>query len=366
DLQFRLDDAGTNLAKAQNALADKRVHFDALSQKKQSLEYELVQAVAQMESAQHRQQFAQQQLAQIAEQIAAFEQDLIAAQRKLADVEQTLSTETNELQKLTDELEQQKRLIDERQQAFRDGQLQLNSLSQEIEQNKAAILDLMRRAASVNSRIASIEIEHKNIAAQQARLAERRQIVVAESEQLDAKRGELQAKLDGIVSTITEQQGQLESKRTESQSLGKQIAQIGEQLGAAKEHRSGLISRQKLLVDLEARREGVSEGVKSVLRQRETKFPFVRGLVADILRVDVEHARVIEAALDGRDQWLVAQSVDASVAARDAFEELEGRVNVINLDELSSCSTGLQPVPGPADSVANGLLSIEPSRHGLE
>ena len=49
-----------------------------------------------------------------------------------------------------------------------------------------------------------------------------------------------------------------------------------------------------------------SEGVKSVLRQRDQKFPFVRGLVADVLRVDVEHAHVIEAALDGRDQWLVS------------------------------------------------------------
>jgi chromosome segregation protein len=363
DLQFRLDDAGTNLAKAQNALADKRMHFDALSQKKQSLEYELVQAVAQMESAQHRQQFAQQQLAQIAEQIAGFEQDKSTAQAKLDEVTGTLETETQELQKLTEELEQQKRLIDERQQAFRDGQLQLNSLSQEIEQNKAAILDLMRRAASVNSRIASIEIEHKNIASQQGRLAERRQIVVGEIEQLDAKRGELQAKLDGIVSTITEQQGQLESKRAESQSLGKQIAQIGEQLGAAKEHRSGLISRQKLLVDLEARREGVSEGVKSVLRQRETKFPFVRGLVADILRVDVEHARVIEAALDGRDQWLVADSADAAVAARDAFEELEGRVNILCTDELPDRGTGVSPVHS---SEATGLLSLHGVERGLE
>ena len=56
---------------------------------------------------------------------------------------------------------------------------------------------------------------------------------------------------------------------------------------------------------MEAKREGVSEGVKSVLRQRDTDFPFIRGLVADVLRVDVEHANVIEAALDGRDQYLV-------------------------------------------------------------
>src|SRR5205814_9848295 len=124
-------------------------------------------------------------------------------------------------------------------------------------------------------------------------------------------------------------------------------------LGAAKEHRSGLVSRQKLLEDLESRREGVSEGVKSVLRQRETKFPFIRGLVADILRVDVEHARVIEAALDGRDQWLVASDAQSILAARDSFEELEGRVNIICGDELRD--NGLWPMP---DASVAGLLAV--------
>src|SRR5439155_15987950 len=140
-------------------------------------------------------------------------------------------------------------------------------------------------------------------------------------------------KLDEIIATIAQQQEELESKRGDAATLGKQIQQVGENLGAAKEHRSGLISRQKLLTDLEARREGVSEGVKSVLRLREEKFPFIRGLVADVLRVDVEHAHVIEAALDGRDQWLLAGDVDATVGAREAFEELEGRVNVLRLSE---------------------------------
>ena len=44
-----------------------------------------------------------------------------------------------------------------------------------------------------------------------------------------------------------------------------------------------------------------------MLRQRDQKFSFIRGLVADVLRVDVEHAHVIEAALDGRDQWLLTR-----------------------------------------------------------
>ena len=51
--------------------------------------------------------------------------------------------------------------IEQRQQAFRDGQLQLNQLNREIEQNKSAVLDLMRKLAQVNSRLGAIEIERR-------------------------------------------------------------------------------------------------------------------------------------------------------------------------------------------------------------
>ncbi len=364
DFQFRLDDASGNLQRSQNALAEKRENFDALSQTKQRLEYELVQARAQMQSAQQAQQYATQQLQQIADQLEAFEADRVAAEQRSAEVCASLETEQTNLETLTNELNEKRQTIEQRQQAFRDGQLQLNALAQQIEQNKSAILDLMRKLAQVNSRLASIEIEQKNIQQQQTRLADRRRVVVDEIAQIDAKRSELQQKLQEIVARIEQEQIQLTDKRNESANLGKQIASIGEQLGAAKEHRSGLISRQKLLKDLEARREGVSEGVKSVLRQREQSFSFIVGLVADILRVDVEHAHVIEAALDGRDQWLVAQDSASAQAAREALEDLEGRVNILALDELSTCGrdTGFQPV----QAAPEGLLSIEAEEHGLK
>ena len=227
-------------------------------------------------------------------------------------------------------MEEHRHLIDQRPAGFSaSGQLQLNQANQQIEQHKAAILDLMRKLSSVNSRLGAIEIERRNIAAHQTRLGERRQVVQTEVETLEAQRAESQAKLDETLEHIKNQQSQLESRREEATRLGKQISQVSEQLGSAKEHRSGLLSRQKLLKDLEAKREGVSEGVKSVLRQREQKFPFVRGLVADVLRVDVEHAHVIEAALDGRDQWLVTDDSAGAFAARELLEELEGRVNFL-------------------------------------
>ncbi|CAA9419265.1 MAG: Chromosome partition protein smc, partial [uncultured Phycisphaerae bacterium] len=265
----------------------------------------------------------------------------------------SLAAETDALARLTGEVEQHRQHIDERQRAFKDGQLRLNAIAQEVEQHKAAILDLMRKLATANSRLGAIEIERKNIAAQQARLAERRRVVVEEVAAVDAQKAAARQRLDAVLAHIAERQGALEACRTESSHLGKRIAQLSEHLGAAKEHRSGLVSRERLLKDLEAKREGVSEGVKSVLRDREQKFPFVRGLVADVLRVDVEHAHVIEAALDGRDQWLVADDETAMLAAREAFDDLEGRVNFLS-------GTGYQPVSeriAPADHLTTEELA---------
>jgi chromosome segregation protein len=247
--------------------------------------------------------------------------------------------------------------VAQRQEQFRAGQHQLNQAVQEIERNKNAILDLMRRLAQTNSRLGAIEIERRNIAAQQERVAQRRRVVVEEAEGLAAARRELEMRLDAAKAHIANQQRALEAKRQEAAALGQAIGQISEQLGSAREHRSGLISRQRLLSDLEAKREGVSEGVKSVLRQREQKFGFIRGLVADVLRVDVEHAATIEAALDGRDQLLVAESLEAVVAARDSFEELEGRVNVL-------CGTGGSPVIMTGGAVGDSEDAALQQDHG--
>ena len=127
----------------------------------------------QIQSARQRQQYAQQQLAQMSEQLATLEQDKAQMTAKLAEVAQSLEAETQLLASLTEELDGHRNLIAQRQKEFSDGQLQLSSASAQIEKQKAAILDLMRKLATNSSRLGAIEIERKNIAAQQLRLTDR-------------------------------------------------------------------------------------------------------------------------------------------------------------------------------------------------
>jgi chromosome segregation protein len=336
DAQFRLDDASGDLATAQNQLAGERDRLTKLTDQKQAVERDLLQARASAQSARQRQQYANQQLAQMAEQLATFAEDQTRLEESSKSLTQSLEAEKLNLARLTEELGAQRRLIDERQQGFGDCQMRLASLDRQREQAKSAILDAMRKLAAVNSRLGAVEIEQKNVASQRTRLEERRRVVDGELARLATVREELQGRLEKTTALMNAQQAELAQKRAAASALGKQIALVGEQFGAAREHRCGLVSRQKLLEDLEARREGVSEGVQSVLRQRQDKFPFVRGLVADVLRVDIEHAPVVEAALDGRDQWIVTDDSAAATAARESLAELEGRVNLLCADTIGS------------------------------
>jgi len=344
DTQFRLDDSAGDLAKVQNEAATKREEFEAVSQRKQQVEYELVQTKAQMQSAVQRQHYAEQQLQQIADQLKSFERDKGEIASRLETACASVTTEQQTLESLTAKLEENRKHIEERQQAFRDGQLQQNQLNKEVEQHKAGILDAMRKLAQTNNRLGAIEIERRNILTQQTRLADRRRSVVGDLETLEVQHAAAALKLTVTLDEIAARQRATEVKKTEAAALGTQIRQVTEQLGAAREHRSGLMSRQKLLADLEAKREGVSEGVKAVLKHREQKYPFIKGLVADVLRVDVEHAHAIEAALDGRDQLLVADSAQAAYAAGEKLGDLEGRVSILSADELVSRTTGGSPV----------------------
>ena len=337
--QAKLEEIATTLYEEQLALSELRHEFDSLSQQRQRGEYELVQTKAAIHSAQQRQQYATQQLQQIAEQLAQFEQDREGLSNKSADVTDALSREEASYKALTEDLAARRTDIEGRQKAFHDTQLALNQINREIEQNKGAILDLMRRSSQVANRLGAIEIERKNIASQQQRLGQRRQVVLSELEVLEAARTELDAALAAALAEIAALQAQIEESTREAAALGKQISEISQQLGSAREHRSGLVSRQRLLEDLEKRCEGFTEGVKALLRQREQKFPFIRGVVADLLRVDVEHAQVIEAALDGRDQMLIADSHASVLAARDAFASLEGRVNILCADEAKASAS---------------------------
>jgi chromosome segregation protein len=336
----KLNEAAETLTVGQEKLTTGRNELSAVSEQRQQLERQLAQAKAILEQVKQRQGFCRQQLEQAAEQLETFAADRATTQERLDGVIAALEEETKVLAELTEALNKERAAIEQTAVAFKEGQLQLNQLNQQIEQRKAAVLELMRKLAQVNSRLGAIEIERRNLAGQHEKLTSRQQAIAADIATSDARKTELTAALDGVVAEITSRQQAMEAKKDEAQNISKQVAQLTREMGDAREQRSALLSRQKVLQDLENRREGVAEGVKAVLKQREQKFPFIRGLLADVMKVDVEHVQVIEAALDGRDQWLLTSDSAAAGAAREQLAALDSRVSILCADRVRAFQDG--------------------------
>jgi chromosome segregation protein len=331
DARFRFDDAEGNLEHRSTELSDERHKADQLGQSKQNTSHDLIQTKSRIAQADQQTQYATRQLEQFEEQMGQITHDRETMSSRLEEVIAHFDEAKASLQQFTDEVAAHRTQIESRQEAHRTAQLRHNEVNKTLDEHKSAYLDAMRKLAQVDSRLQSIEIERKSVAAQEEKLTVRAGALTQEASEIDARKSELLESIGQVLAQIEEQQTLSNERSGEAKNLGSAIKQLTERLGSAREHRSGLMSRQKMLQDLEARREGISDAVQRVLKQRETRFPFIRGLVADLLRVDVEHAHVIEAALDGRDQWLVADPSVDLLQSRDAFEELSGRVNLLRV-----------------------------------
>jgi len=88
---------------------------------------------------------------------------------------------------------------------------------------------------------------------------------------------------------------------------------------------------------MEKRCEGLKSGVKSILQDRlaeNGRYDYIEGILAQMVSTDLEYANAVEAALEGRTDALVVNSMDRLLADTEMIEKLDGRVDFICLDKI--------------------------------
>jgi chromosome segregation protein len=144
--------------------------------------------------------------------------------------------------------------------------------------------------------------------------------------------------VENLEDSVRQKQIQLEEARQRKNNRVQQLTRLTQELSDQKQKQSGMRERISVLEELIRKNEGLNPGVKEVLHQaRDPKSPFrhVFGLVADLLRVDVEAASLIELALGTNAQYVVV-SPKAELfrhVERNAIH-FAGRVGFIWLDPL--------------------------------
>jgi chromosome segregation protein len=268
-----------------------------------------------------------------AQQRHAIERQRAAQLRQQLEAEQAavdkLEAQVNEARSAVETLTLQDRQLAER----------LTSMRARSEDDKAGVIDLMRRSAQMSNEIQALGQRREHMESEKTRLQTRQEQIRAELAGLAETRSGIDARTAEITEQIRSRTQQLEELKKRAAQLDADRAELNSRIAAAKEYRSGLLSRRQVLTSLEQKLDGVEAGVRELLHRKERDasgqtFGYVRGMVADLIAVDVGHAMLIETALGDYDQHLVVENTEAFLQDADVLANFPGRVKAICLDRL--------------------------------
>lgn len=377
-LSEQLNDVVDNLAGVRRQLEEKRtrqaelqLELESAQESARQSERALLAGQGERQTAQQRGEFARQQIQQLSEQrelLGQRHEELgQRGEARAADVarhEQTLA-------EIDGKLRAHEAQVAEAVQKQESAAKAIAGLNRAADEHKSKAIDLMRQIARLHTDINSFKITQENLANQRTRLEQRKAVIDQQITELKARVAELETRKADLAEQSSSLQDLAEEVRAAQHANNQKMSVISQDLARHRENRSGLKSRQNVLMDLQAKREGVSQVVRDLLKQRDAGkgFPYVKGIVADAVSTDFENASVIEAALGDLANALIVSDSAALLADREPWQKLAGRVTVLATDQLLAYQDGAGNsefrIQNSGSAVsAIDLVKVDP-QHGL-
>ncbi len=227
-------------------------------------------------------------------------------------------------------------------------------LKEDLEREKSRHIDDITENARLNNLLSSLTKSLEDLEKREER--ERREIG-----ENNKKRDILRDKLATVQSSLAADMERIEllkdkkmvagdslnTARTDLRTVDTDISEIREETGAK-------VSRLTSLRDLQERHEWCDEGTRNILEAGRANAlkKDIRGLVADYIDVPKSYETAVEAALEGKLQYIIVENQNDGIQAIDYLKKhSSGRGSFVPLDN------GKKPAPSPFD-LPEGVLRL--------
>ncbi len=279
----------------------------------------------------------------LATEVTRRRQKLAAMNARECDLREELRvTETEVEQAEQHHREISVRLVD-RERALTGVIDSMDQLRGENEQRRAAYLEQMRLAAELGNEISALKSQVTGCDAVRDRAGKRLVELDRQLEELATEIEQLRTDARELTREVDDRNQRLEAAKTQLLHYEQQLAARQEELAELRQRRSATAERVAVLEELHRKREGLSAGVKQVLAAAQAgddgPFRSVCGLVADLFRVSVEIAPLVDVALGAAAHHVVLAEGDELLAHLKAnAPQLPGRVGFVRLDLAADVS----------------------------
>lgn len=204
---------------------------------------------------------------------------------------------------------------------------EFSQLQQQLDEHYAQATDVSRQRSSAE---AKLQAGRDALRRDEARLAEVESLhatAAAELEQID----QFLLTAERSAESYDEQ---LKLARSELGLRQEAVAEHRELLAKFRQDYAVAVERASVLEELERQGEGLNDGIKEIMatvQHRDGRSgSLILGLVADVLRVKVEMAPLIELALADRANYIVVSDIHRFMSEfADCWSRLQGRVGIV-------------------------------------
>ncbi len=241
-------------------------------------------------------------------------------------------------------------------------------LYQGIDEKKSEVITTLQKESSLQNEIGSLSTENDALKSRKMRLSKRQEEINSFMDTLVSKHQEITKEKNSLTEEFDCLDQKLSNSKGRIQDLVNIVRTLDEQVNQQKQWQSSKTSRYEVLMDYETRSEGVEAGARAVLeesRKENTTLKGIRGMIADLLKVDLPYALAIETALGERVQGIVTDTTDIAMQSLIFLQRNQkGHAVFFPLDRMSERSIipneilQESDVVGVASKLVNGTEDV--------
>ncbi len=332
-----LEGARRDLQNAQNELAESRQRLTRIVARIEGLGRETELGRRRQEELQHR-----------LDELDLRHNDLLERLRGLAGESEEAAAK---LERSSEELEERTAKLQAARDQMESTQGQIRNTENAAETRKTRIFDLFQRESQLRNQVQVLATEKRTLHNRLERVKNRQQNLDEHLSEAQHERSKTHGQLQALQAQRAGLKAAMERCRHVIAEAEARLARISANQANTLAELSSKRARRDVLADLEARSEGVGSGVRALL---DSGLPGMVGLVAEVLRVPVELARAVEAALGEKVQAVIFETAaQAQQALRLLAQGEHGRADLLVLDRLPA-----RPLPSaPSVGGLRGRLS---------
>ncbi len=377
ELRERLDGLTSRLADLDRQRSTLRDKVDRIEHEKQEADLRRARLLEQIRDAEKQSTDARHEIAQarqrqeharraIDDTRARLDEDaerLDHIARTRQDLEQAIRDAETTIDDLTRRQQQAEARVEQAQSRRQEAMARLAEHQRTLADLRATISQIERQRAELAASIQGDDRQIEALSEQAQRSARRAQTLDADIQTTARETDDLSARISSLEDRAAHTQRDLDAIDARISTLSSDRGSLATELADLEQQHARLDARRATLQEMLDSHEGLGDAPREVLRRRDRAEAFCEVIapLAELIRVDDEHAPLIEAALGEALSALIVPSL-AAIADTPDLDTLSGRVSFLPL--VAPTPSAHAPAPPAGAHRARDL--VEPADHAPE